>query len=118
MTPATTAEPTATVGPVLMRGPIGDAVLAAILARASGGTCLDRGAYVRVLVPGRCVLVRADVEAFLGRPFRLPADLEDVMPSFKGTLVINDDEAVWDASPPQSSLHHPPHGSLTRGSAP
>ncbi|HEY0708844.1 MAG TPA: MmoB/DmpM family protein [Polyangia bacterium] len=99
MEPTTSVEPQPAVGPVLMRGPVGDAVLAAILARSSGGTCIDRGAYVRVLVPGRCVCQRADVERFLGRPFILPADLEDVMPSFKGALAINEDEAVWDAAP-------------------
>ncbi len=56
---------------------------------------LDRGSYLRVLVPGRCRMTREAVERALGRPFRLPGDLERVMPSFKGRLVVGDDEVVW-----------------------
>lgn len=104
---STPADMTVSVGPVLLRGPVGDAVLAAILARAPHGTCIDRGAYVRVLVPGRCTLARADVEASLGRPFVLPGDLEGVMPSFKGVLVFEDDAVIW-----QSGLAPRPGGTL------
>ena len=43
------------VGPVLQRGPVGDAVLAAIEALNADVELLDRGAYVRVLVPIRSV---------------------------------------------------------------
>jgi hypothetical protein len=89
----------ASVGPVLMRGPVGDAVLAAILGHSEDAMAMDRGAYVRVLVPQRCVLRRDDVEKILGAAFALPGDLEAVMPSFKGSLTIDEDMAVWDAAP-------------------
>jgi toluene monooxygenase system protein D len=60
----------------------------------------DRGSYVRVLVPGRCRVTRESIEAALGRPFALPADLELVMPSFMGAFTVTDDEAVWDGGLP------------------
>ncbi|HEX2677796.1 MAG TPA: MmoB/DmpM family protein, partial [Polyangiales bacterium] len=55
----------------------------------------DRGSYVRVLVPKRCVMLREMVEECLGRPFHLPGDLELIMPAFKGRLRMDDREAVW-----------------------
>ena len=58
---------------------------------------IDRGAYLRVLVPGCCRLSRSAAEAELGGRFSLPADLEEVMPSFKGRLVITEHEAIWQA---------------------
>ena len=84
------------VGPVLHRGPVTSAVLDAIRAENADVELLDRGAYVRVLVPRRCVVTRAAVEARLGRPFRLPADLEPIMPAFKGRFRVSDDEGVWE----------------------
>jgi hypothetical protein len=59
----------------------------------------DRGSYLRVLSPDRCVVTRLAIERQLGRPVRLPADLELVMPSFKGRLHIDAERAVWEASP-------------------
>jgi hypothetical protein len=56
---------------------------------------IDRGAYVRVLVQGRCRLTRLAVERQLGETFHLPGDLEEVMVSFSGTLAISPEEAVW-----------------------
>jgi hypothetical protein len=87
------------VGPVFTRGPLTDILIAAILGQHQDVEVIDRGAYLRVLVPGRCRLLRADVERRLGRPFVLPADLEEVMPAFKGTMSILDDEVIWQASP-------------------
>jgi toluene monooxygenase system ferredoxin subunit len=85
------------VGPVLTAGEATGVVLAAIRDLNQAVEVQDRGAYVRVLVPGRCVLARAAVERGLGRPFRLPGDLEMMMPSFSGSLRVTDDEAVWTA---------------------
>jgi toluene monooxygenase system ferredoxin subunit len=85
------------VGPVLQAGPLADAVRAAILDLNGRARIVDRGAYVRVLVPGRCVVRREAVERRTGRPFRLPVDLEPIMPSFKGALTVTEDEAVWSA---------------------
>ena len=38
---------------------------------------MDRGAYVRVLVPQCCVVTRAAIEKHLGRPFRFAQDATD-----------------------------------------
>jgi toluene monooxygenase system protein D len=85
------------VGPVLESGEIGHAVLAAIRAHNRDVLVTDRGAYLRVAVPRRCLLDRLTVERVLGRPFRLPGDLELVMPAFAGYLRIERDRALWEA---------------------
>jgi nitrite reductase/ring-hydroxylating ferredoxin subunit len=84
------------VGPVLQSGPVGDAVVAAIRAQNADARVLDRGAYLRVLCPGRCVVTRAAIEAQTGGAFRLPRDLEMVMSSFKGRFAVSEDEARWE----------------------
>jgi hypothetical protein len=86
---------TDTVGPVIEASDRGRAVVAAIRELNPDAVVQDRGAYLRVLVPGRCVVKRDVIERMLGGPFVLPADLELVMPSFKGTLTISADEVVW-----------------------
>jgi hypothetical protein len=43
------------------------------------------------------VVTRQAIEQQLGRPVLLPADLELVMPSFKGRLRIDAERAVWEA---------------------
>ncbi|MGH2900492.1 MAG: MmoB/DmpM family protein [Solirubrobacteraceae bacterium] len=84
------------VGPVLEAdGDLVEAIVSAIRDNHPDAAVIDRGGYLRVLVPGRCVVQRAAVERALGRPFRLPGDLELVMPSFKGAIEITDDEVVW-----------------------
>lgn len=83
------------VGPVLENSDVARAIIAAIREGAPEVEVLDRGAYLRVLAPGRCVVQRAAIERVLGRPFRLPGDLEAVMPSFRGAFQVNSDEAVW-----------------------
>lgn len=88
------------VGPVLQTGPEADAVIAAISALNPGVELLDRGAYVRVLVPSCCVVTRAAIETQLARPFRLPRDLEAIMSSFKGRFRVNADEASWELGAP------------------
>jgi hypothetical protein len=83
------------VGPVLEASPTAQAVLDAILAEHPDALVLDRGSYWRVLVPGRCRVTRRAIEGRLGHAFELPGELERVMPSFKGRLVITGDEATW-----------------------
>jgi hypothetical protein len=87
-------DPTA-VGPVLSAGDTATALIAALHEANPALVVVDRGAYLRALAPARCVLERALVEQALGRHFRLPVDLELVMPSFVGVLSIDDDRAVW-----------------------
>jgi hypothetical protein len=88
------------VGPVLEVGEIAQAVVAAIRAHHPDAETIDRGSYLRVLVPGRCVVTRLAIEERLGRPFVLPGDLERIMPSFKGRLHISDDQVTWTSAAP------------------
>jgi toluene monooxygenase system protein D len=83
------------VGPVLAREARSLAVLAAIHELNPAVQVIDRGAYLRISVKHRCRLTRAAVERHLGERFRLPGDLEEVMVSFTGTLLISEEEAVW-----------------------
>jgi toluene monooxygenase system protein D len=85
------------VGPVLTPGPLTDAVIAAIRALNADVSVIDRGGYLRVLVPGRCRLNSAAVKTPDAVAFRLPADLEAIMPSFRGRLSLVGDEALWEA---------------------
>lgn len=83
------------VGPVLEASETGRAVAAAILTSNAGATVEDRGAYLRVSVPRRCVVTRHEIERQLGRYFVLPRDLELVMPAFQGLLRMSDDGVEW-----------------------
>ncbi len=84
------------VGPVLEAGgDLVEAIISAIRENHPDMRLLDRGGYLRVLVPGRCVVQRAAIERALGRAFRLPGDLELVMPSFMDAIEISEDEVVW-----------------------
>src|ERR1700757_3760980 len=83
------------VGPVLQPGKIANAINAAIKGLNRGVIVVDRGTYVRVLVPHCCVVTRIAIEKHLGRPFRFPGELEGVMSSFKGSLQLNQDDAAW-----------------------
>jgi toluene monooxygenase system protein D len=85
----------ARVGPVLESGELAQAIIAAIRTLNPQAEVADHGAYLRVSAPGRCVLTREAVERVLGRPFRMPGDLEGVMPSFKGRFRVSDTEAEW-----------------------
>jgi hypothetical protein len=85
------------VGPVLSASEVGLAVLAAIRAGDPDVQVQDRGSYLRVLAHERCAVTRHEIESALGRPFRLPADLELCMPSFKGRLRIDSERVVWEA---------------------
>ena len=83
------------VGPVLQSGSVANAIIAAIRDLNEDVMVLDRGAYVRVLVPHRCVVTRSAIEKHLGRSFRFPGELETVMSAFKGSLQLNQDDAAW-----------------------
>jgi toluene monooxygenase system protein D len=83
------------VGPVLQSGPVANAIIAAIQDLNKDVIVVDRGAYVRVLVPQCCVVTRSAIEKHLGRTFRFPGELETVMSAFKGSLRLNQDDAAW-----------------------
>ena len=85
------------VGPVLLPSELGLAVLSAIQAQNLDVQVQDRGAYLRVSARTRCAVTRQGIENALGRPVRLPGDLELCMPSFKGRLRVDAERAVWEA---------------------
>lgn len=84
------------VGPVLEAGEVARAIVSAIRLSQVDVEVQDRGAYLRVLVPQRCHVTRLSVEQALGREFRMPSDLERVMPSFKGRFQVSEEEATWE----------------------
>ena len=91
------------VGPVLQSGPVANAIIAAIKDLNQDVVVMDRGAYVRVLVPRCCVVTRSAIEKHLGRSFRFPGELETVMSAFKGSLDLNQDDAAWRLARKQTS---------------
>ena len=92
---AEAAEAYDRVGPVLQSGTLANAIVAAIKDLNQDVLVVDRGAYVRVLVPQCCVVTRAAIEKHLGRPFRFPGELETVMSAFKGSIQMNQNDAAW-----------------------
>lgn len=86
------------MGPVLSAGEASLAVVEAMKELNRDLTVMDRGSYLRVAAPPSCRLTRAAVERRVGRAFRLPGDLEAVMPSFLGRFRVNEDEASWAAA--------------------
>ena len=92
MTPGASAPD---LGPVLEANDSGRAVVAAIVAQNPGARIQDRGAYLRVSVPGRCIVTRSAIEAELGRKLDWPGGLELVMPAFQGLLSLDDERAEW-----------------------
>ena len=48
--------------------------------------------------------VNKNVGEELGRPFHLPGDLESIMPSFKGRLVLSEERAEWSAGPDPAEI--------------
>lgn len=93
------APDAAVVGPILAAGRVADAIIAAIRKENVGVRINDRGSYLRVLVPGGCRVSRAAIELELAQVFRLPSDLEQVMPSFAGRFQVSENEAAWIAGP-------------------
>jgi toluene monooxygenase system protein D len=92
------------VGPVLQSGAVATAIIAAIKDLNQDVMVVDRGAYVRVLVPRCCIVTRSAIEEHLGRSFRFPGELETVMSAFKGSLELNQNDAAWRFAQPQTSL--------------
>jgi MmoB/DmpM family len=91
------------VGPVLQAGTLANAIIAAIKDLNEDVLIMDRGAYMRVLVPQCCVVTRSAIEKHLGRPFRFPGELETVMSAFKGSLQLGQEEAAWRFAQTRSS---------------
>jgi toluene monooxygenase system ferredoxin subunit len=88
-------SPPKDVGPVLVANELGRAVALALVELNPGAYVVDRGAYLRIVAKGRCELRRALIEEKTGAPFRIPSDLESVMPAFEGYLRIDSNSAFW-----------------------
>jgi len=93
-------QATPLVGPVLMAGDVASVVVVAIRALNRDVIVRDQGAYLRVLVPHRCIVTRQAIEHELQRAFRLPGDLEQIMPSFKGMFSVSSEQAIWSSEAP------------------
>jgi toluene monooxygenase system ferredoxin subunit len=74
------------VGPVLIGHPATDTMLGAIRRLNPSAEIQERSSYARVLAPRCCMVTRSAVEDILGRPFDFRAELEIMMPSFKGRM--------------------------------
>jgi nitrite reductase/ring-hydroxylating ferredoxin subunit len=83
------------VGPVLHATPFAHVVAAVIEDENDDVIVRDEGAYLRVLAPGICRLPRAALEAATGPAIRFPGDLELVMSSFTGVLLLTNDDVLW-----------------------
>ena len=84
------------VGPVLRRCTAAQAVAEAIKDLNQGVRLDNRGGYLRVRAPGRCAVSKAAIESYLGAAFRLPGDLEVIMPSYLGRLSMTAEEVRWE----------------------
>ena len=87
------------VGPVVrgMDGDIAEALVAAIERDNPGADVRveDRGGYVRISCPARCVVTRRSLEDVLGHAIRL-SELEPALAGFAGRMRFDGDEAiVW-----------------------
>jgi hypothetical protein len=87
------------VGPVLLAGRVSDAIVAAIRRQNAGVRVSQRGSYLRVSASARCEVHAEVISELLGKPFRIPQDLERVMPSFRGRLFLSEELAAWEAIP-------------------
>lgn len=83
------------VGPVLTSSSITDAIVEAIELDNENVVIEDYGSYRRVLVPNRCLVTKASIEQVIGRPFRFPGELEQVLSTFKGRINLSELEAIW-----------------------
>jgi hypothetical protein len=88
------------VGPVLAADDTACAVVAAIQELNASAAVEDRGSYLRVLCPQRCVVTRAAIERKLGRRFILPADIERLLLASRGRLALTQDHALWTSGEP------------------
>lgn len=86
----------ASVGPVLMGNADGRSVALAIQSANPGCRLVDRGAYIRVQATSPCVVTQAQLADAWGRAFTLPTDLEALMTSFAGNLVLGREEVRWE----------------------
>ena len=84
------------VGPVMRAGEFADAVIEAIREDNEGREVVveEHASYMRIKVPGECVLRFATVSDMLGRDVSA-SDVEVNMPSFEGFIRTEGDHMRW-----------------------
>lgn len=83
------------VGPVLQATPLARFMLEALEEEHEGLFVEDAGAYYRVFAPGVCRMRRELVEEIAGREVEFPRELEVILSSFTGKMIMNESGAVW-----------------------
>jgi hypothetical protein len=83
------------VGPVLQATPLARYMIEALEEEHEGLFVEDAGAYYRVFAPGVCRLRKDVVDEIAGRDVGFPRELEVILSSFTGKMMMNDSGAVW-----------------------
>lgn len=84
------------VGPVISDSRVAEAIVRAIATdNDQEPLVLDRGAYVRIGLPGTCRLTQATLDDELGDGELRVTAFENVMPSFAGRINVSEEEIVW-----------------------
>ena len=83
------------VGPVLQSTPLARCMIEALEEEHEGLFVEDAGAYYRVFAPGVCRLRKDVVDEIAGRDVDFPRELEVILSSFTGKMIMNDSGAVW-----------------------
>lgn len=83
------------VGPVLQSTPLARCMIEALEETHEGLFVEDAGAYYRVFAPGVCRLTKELVDDIAGRDVAFPRELEVILSSFTGKMIMNDRGAVW-----------------------
>ena len=83
------------VGPVLQATPLARFMIEAVEEEHEDVFVEDAGAYYRVFAPGVCRLRKDVVDEIAGRDVEFPRELEVILSSFTGKMILNDRGAVW-----------------------
>lgn len=85
------------VGPVLYKNELALLLVEVIKETNNNVSVVDRGSYIRILADSPCRLIKKNVEKKIQREFYIPRDLETIMSSFEGHIVMSDNEIIWSA---------------------
>ena len=83
------------VGPVLQATPLARCMIEAMEEEHEDLFVEDAGAYYRIFAPGVCRLRKEIVDEIAGRDVGFPRELEVILSSFTGKMMMNDSGAVW-----------------------
>jgi hypothetical protein len=83
------------VGPVLIAGVRTEALIAAFKELNPNLRVVSRGSYFRLLSSPDCFVTKGKIIEHCGEDFSFPNDLEQLLVSFTGRLVLSEHEARW-----------------------